>query len=138
MAIIYKWDIPQMNAHIQADGQDNVIYTVHYRYTGSEFVPDGAGNQPPTGETYSSTNIGTQSYTYVAGTPFVPYEDTEAFEAVVIGWLEGSLDVDAMKASIAATIATEIAPVNEDLYFTWMNQLPVPPVPPTPPTPPTE
>ena len=128
MAITYKWDIPQMNAHIQSEGEDNVIYTVHYRYTGSEFVPDGAGNEPPTGKTYSSTSIGTQSYTYVAGDPFVPYEDTEAFEAVVIGWLEGSLDVSAMQASIAATIATEIAPVNEDLYFTWQN--PVPPVPP--------
>ena len=132
MAITYKWDIPQMNAHIEAEGEDNVIYTVHYRYTGSE---------ESGGETYSSTNIGTQSYTYVAGDPFVPYADTEAgdpfvpyadteaFEAVVIGWLEGSLDVAAMQASIAATIAAEIAPVNEDLYFTWMN----PPVPPTPP-----
>ncbi len=120
MAITYKWDIPQMNAHIQAEGEDNVIYTVHWRYTGSE---------ESGGKDYSSTQIGTQSYTYVAGTPFVPYEDTEAFEAIVIGWLEGSLDVDAMKASIAATIAVEIAPVNEDLYFTWMN--PVPPVPPT-------
>ena len=119
MAITYKWDIPQMNAHIQADGQDNVIYTVHYRYSGSE---------ESGGEIYSSTNIGTQSYTYVAGEPFVPYEDTEAFEAVVIGWLEGSLDVPVMQASIAATIAAEIAPVNEDLYFTWQN--PVPPVPP--------
>jgi len=120
MAITYKWDIPQMNAHIQAEGEDNVIYTVHWRYTGSE---------ESGGKDYSSTQIGTQSYTYVAGTPFVPYEDTEAFEAIVIGWLEGSLDVDAMKAGIAATIAVEIAPVNEDLYFTWMN--PVPPVPPT-------
>jgi len=119
MAITYKWDIPQMNAHIQAEGEDNVIYTVHWRYTGSE---------ESGGKTYSSTNIGTQSYTYVAGEPFVPYEDTEAFEAVVIGWLEGSLDVPAMQASIAATIALEIAPVNEDLYFTWQN--PVPPVPP--------
>ena len=119
MAITYKWDIPQMNAHIQADGQDNVIYTVHYRYSGSE---------ESGGKTYSSTNIGTQRYTYVAGDPFVPYENTEAFEAVVIGWLEGSLDVLAMQASIAATIAAEIAPVNEDLYFTWQN--PVPPVPP--------
>jgi len=128
MAITYKWDIPQMNAHIQAEGEDNVIYTVHYRYTGSEFVPDGSGSTPPTGETYSSTQIGTQSYTYVAGDPFVPYADTEAFEAVVIGWLEGSLDVPAMKASIAAVITKEITPVNEDLYFTWMN--PVPPVPP--------
>ena len=119
MAITYKWDIPQMNAHIQADGQDNVIYTVHYRYTGSE---------ESGGETYSSTSIGTQSYTYVAGEPFVPYEDTEAFEAVVIGWLEGSLDVPAIQASIAASIESQITPVNEDLYFTWQN--PTPPVPP--------
>ena len=119
MAITYKWDIPTMNAHIQADGQDNVIYTVHYRYTGLE---------ESGGVTYSSTNIGTQSYTYVAGEPFVPYENTEAFEAIVIGWLEGSLDVPAMQASIAANIESQIAPVNEDLYFTWQN--PVPPVPP--------
>ena len=117
MAITYKWDIPQMNAHIQADGQDNVIYTVHYRYTGSE---------ESGGVTYSSTSIGTQSYTYVAGEPFTPYEDTEAFEAIVIGWLEGSLDVPAMQASIAASIESQIVPVNEDLYFTWQN----PPVPP--------
>ena len=110
-----------MNAHIQSDGQDNVIYTVHYRYTGSE---------ESGGVTYSSTNIGTQSYTYVAGEPFTPYENTEAFEAVVIGWLEGSLDVPAMQASIAADIQSQIVPVNEDLYFTWQN--PVPPVPPAP------
>ena len=119
MAITYKWDIPQMNAHIQADGEDNVIYTVHYRYSGSE---------ESGGVTYSSTSIGTQSYTYVAGEPFTPYEDTEAFEAVVIGWLEGSLDVPAMQASIAANIESQIVPVNEDLYFTWQNTTPPPPV----------
>ena len=119
MAITYTWDIPQMNAHIESEGEDNVIYTVHYRYTGSE---------ESGGETYSSTTIGTEGYTYVAGEPFVPYADTEAFEDVVIGWLEDSLDVPAMQASIAATIALEITPVNEDLYFTWQN--PVPPVPP--------
>ena len=116
MAITYKWDIPQMNAHIQAEGEDNVIYTVHYRYTGSE---------ESGGKTYSSTNIGTQSYTYAAGDPFVPYADTEAFEAVVIGLLEGALDVPSMSASIEAQIQAEITPVNEDLYFTWQN----PPVP---------
>ena len=118
MAVTYKWDIPQMNAHIQSEGEDNVIYTVHYRYTGSE---------ESNGKTYSSTNIGTQSYTYVAGEPFTPYEDTEAFEAVVIGWLEDSLDVAQMQASIAASIQAQITPVNEDLYFTW--QEPVPPAP---------
>jgi len=117
MAITYKWDIPAMNAHIQSEGEDNVIYTVHYRYTGSE---------ESNGKIYSSTNIGTQGYNYVAGEPFTPYEDTEAFEATVIGWLEDSLDVDQMQASIAASIQSQITPVNEDLYFTWQN-----PVPPT-------
>ncbi|MGY8921947.1 MAG: DUF7936 family protein [Flavobacteriales bacterium] len=117
--ITYKWDIPTMNAHIQAEGEDNVIYTVHYRYTGSE---------ESGGVTYSSTNIGTQSYTYVAVEPFTPYENTAAFEAIVIGWLEGSLDVTSMQASIAANIQSQITPVNEDLYFTWQN--PTPPVPP--------
>ena len=115
MAITYTWDIPQMNAHIESDGEDNVIYTVHYRYTGSE---------ESGGETYSSTTIGTESYTYVAGEPFVPYEDTEAFEAVVIGWLEESLDVPAIQASKAASIQSQITPVNEDLYFTWQNPTP--------------
>ena len=121
MAITYKWYIPQMNAHIQAEGEDNVIYTVHYTYTGSE---------ESGGTTYYDTSIGTQSYTYVAGEPFVPYEDTEAFEAIVIGWLEGSLDVPVMQASIAASIQSQIAPVNEDLYFTWQNPDPTPPIPP--------
>ena len=127
MAVIYKWEIPQMNAHIQADGQDNVIYTVHYRYTGSE---------ESGGVTYSSIIAGTQSYTYVAGEPFTPYADTEEFEAIVIGWLEESLDVVAMQDSIAANIQSQVTPVNEDLYFTWQN--PEPPTPPPTPVPPVE
>ena len=116
--ITYKWDIPTMNAHIQAEGEDNVIYTVHYIYTGSE---------ESGGVTYSSTNIGTQSYAYVEGEPFVPYENTEAFEQVVIGWLEDVLDVPSMAANIDAQIQKQITPINEDLYFTWQNS-PIPPV----------
>ena len=119
MAITYKWEIPQMNAHIQSEGEDNVIYTVHFRYTGSE---------ESGGVTYSSTNMGSESYTYVTGEPFTPYENTEAFEAVVIGWLEGSLDVASMQAYITKNIQAQITPVNEDLYFTWQNPTPPPPV----------
>ena len=68
-----------------------------------------------------------KGFTYEEGEPFVPYADTEAFEAVVIGWLEDALDVPAMTASIAAQIQKQITPVNEDLYFTWQNS-PIPPV----------
>ena len=120
MAITYKWTINQMNAHIQAEGEDNVIFTVHWTYSGSE---ESGGQQ------YQASQIGAQSFTYTAGEPFIPYTDTEAFENVVIGWLENALDVPAMAASIEAQIQKEITPVNEDLYFTWQN----PPVsPPTP------
>tara|TARA_R110002153_G_scaffold89776_1_gene219607 strand:- start:2 stop:370 length:369 start_codon:yes stop_codon:yes gene_type:complete len=119
MAITYKWTINQMNAHIEADGEQNVIFTVHWTYSGSEEVG---------GKTYYASSIGAQGFTYKAGEPFVPYADTEAFEAIVIGWLEGVLDVPSMEAGMAAQIQKEITPVNEDLYFTWQN--PVPPVPP--------
>ena len=120
MAITYKWGINQMNAHIEAEGEQNVIFTVHWTYSGSEEV---------SGKVYQASQIGTQSFTYVAGEPFVPYADTEDFENVVIGWLEGALDVPSMAASIAAQIQKQITPVNEDLYFTWQNP-PIPPVPP--------
>ena len=120
MAITYKWNINQMNAHIQAEGEDNVIFTVHWTYQG---VEESGGQQ------YQASQIGAQSFTYVAGEPFVPYADTEAFEDVVIGWLEGVLDVPAMAASIEAQIQKQITPINEDLYFTW-NMPPAPPMPP--------
>ena len=120
MAITYKWSINQMNAHIESEGEQNVIFTVHWSYSGSEEV---------SGKMYQANSIGAQSFTYVKGEPFVPYADTEAFEDVVIGWLEGALDVPSMAASIAAQIQKEITPINEDLYFTWQNP-PIPPVPP--------
>ena len=118
MAISYKWTINQMNAHIESEGKQNVIFTVHWTYQGIE---ESGGKE------YQASSIGAQSFTYVAGEPFVPYADTEAFELVVLGWLEGALDVPAMSASIATQIQKEITPVNEDLYFTWMNT-PIPPV----------
>ena len=120
MAITYKWSINQMNAHIEADGEQNVIFTVHWTYSGSEEV---------SGKTYQASSIGAQSFTYVKGEPFVPYADTEAFESVVIGWLDAALDTASMDASIAAQIQKQITPVNENLYFTWQNP-PIPPVPP--------
>ena len=113
MAITYKWDIPQMNAHIQAEGEDNVIYTVHYRYTASE------ENE---GKKYSNSILGSQDFEYKAGESFVPYEDSESFETVVVGWLENALDMVAIKADLNAGIKQQITPVNEDLYFSWQDK----------------
>ena len=122
MAITYKWTINQMNAHIESEGEQNVIYTVHWTYTGSEEIE---------GKIYQAQSIGAQSFIYIKGEPFIPYDDSKAFEDVVIGWLEGVLDIVGMRASFEARIKKEITPVNENLYFTWNN--PVPPPPPVEP-----
>jgi len=110
MAITYTWSIPQMNAYIEFEEKENVIYTVHYIYKGSK---------ESNGVVYSDQLIGTQSYTYTKGDDFIPYEDTEEFENVVIGWLEDSLNVEELQAVISKNIESQITPVTEDLYFTW-------------------
>lgn len=110
MAVTYKWTINQMNTHIQWEGQDNVIFTVHWSYSGSEEINE---------QTYQASMIGAQSFTYTEGEPFIPYADTEVFQNIVIGWLEDVLDVDTMKASIATQIQIQVTPVTEDKYFTW-------------------
>jgi len=117
MAITYKWTINQMNAHIEQFKEKNVIFTVHWTYSGSEEVDT---------QTYIGSEIGAQSFTYKAGDPFTPYANTEAFEAIVIGWLEGALDIPTMKANIAAQIQKQVTPINENLYFSWDSPLPPP------------
>ena len=101
-----------MDAHIEAEGKNNVIFTVHWTYSGS---------YTDSGEVYSSIQVGAQSFSYRAGDPFVSYENTEAFEKVVIGWLEESLDVPSIQAGIKANIQKQITPVNENLFFTWQE-----------------
>ena len=118
MAILYKWTINQLNAKIESDGQDNVVYNIHYTYTGI----DEQNMQ------YQSSTIGTYSVTYVPGTPFIPWEDDQAFENIVIDWLVDGLDVASMRDSIAKAIELEKNPVSEDLYFTFNNPpMPSPP-----------
>ena len=115
MAIGYKWTINQMNAHIESEGKQNVIFTVHWTYTASEKVE---------GKNYQASSIGTQSFTYTAGEPFIPYDNSKEFEDVVIGWLEGTLDIVAIRKNLDDQIAKQITPVNEDLYFTWESWTP--------------
>ena len=118
MANFYKWTVNQMNARIEEDGNQNVIYTVHWTYT----AQDDKDSQ------YTASQIGTYSLTYDPSTQFIPYADTPAFEDYVITWLESGLDVPVMKESLRNQIELEKHPVDEDLYFTWDN--PNPPIPP--------
>ena len=113
MALAYKWTINQLDAKIHDEGHDNVIYTIHYTYTGSEGK-------------YSSSVIGTLGVEYDPNTPFIPWADDQDFENVVISWLEKGVDVVTLQKSIQAQVDLEKNPVDENLYFTFNN--PSPPV----------
>lgn len=112
MAITYKWDISEMDAFIRAEGEDNVIYMVHWTYSGSEVSEE---------KEYSSSLIGAQNFEYRSGDPFIPYENTEAFENIVIDWLENALNVVELKSQIEAEIQQQKTPEEEVLFFTWQN-----------------
>jgi len=112
MALAYKWTINQLDAKIHSEGHDNVIYTIHYTYTGI----DGK---------YSNSIIGTLGIEYDPNTPFIPWADDQDFENVVIGWLEAGLDVQQMQKNIQNEIDLEEHPVDEKLFFTFDNPPPV-------------
>ena len=107
MAITYKWTINQMNAHIQAEGEDNVIFTVHWAFMG----------QDDSEEPVSASSIGTLGVEYNPENPFIPYADLTKED--VVGWLESGLDVDSMKENLDEQIELKKNPVDETLRPDW-------------------
>jgi len=102
-----------MDCHVQHEGKTNVIYQVHWLYSGSK---------EHEGKTYMSSIAGSKEFEYKSGDSFTNYENTEAFEKVVVGWLEAKLDITSMKANIDADINKQITPVSKNLYFTWKDE----------------
>ena len=89
MAITYTWTITQMDCYPSYAGQADVVFTVHWIYTGT----DGK---------YNGSVYGTVNCTYTAGAPFTPYADLTQDQ--VIGWV-----VDALGPSQIATYQGIIA-----------------------------
>jgi hypothetical protein len=111
MAIAYSWRINQLDAKIEEDGVKNVIYDVHYTYIGTDLD----------NKDISSSILGVLPTPYDPGKPFVPWADDQAFENVVIGWLNAGINVTPLQESIAKNINEQINPVDEKLYFTFNN-----------------
>ena len=93
MSVTNTWVIEQMDCYPQAEGETDVVFTVHWRINAT----DG---------TYNATSYGTVGVTYEAGTPYTPYADLT--QAQVVGWVEAALGPEKV-ASIEANLATNIA-----------------------------
>ena len=83
-------------AQLERNADDNGVVTAHWRVSAT----DGD---------YSASSYGTCSWTPEPSTEgFVPFE--ELTEAMVIEWVKGSLDVEAVEASLASQIEEQKAP----------------------------
>ena len=76
MSVTNTWVIEQMDCYPQAEGQTDVVFTVHWRVNA-------------TNGTYSATSYGTVGVTYVAGTPYTPY--SQLTQSQVVGWVQMAL-----------------------------------------------
>ena len=108
MANSYDWKINQLDAKINQDGKDNVIYTVHWSYIAKD------DSEP---DKFMASSIGTFSVEYKDGDPFIEYADLKKSD--VVGWLDAGIDVDSMKANLDSQIALQKNPVDEYLHPDW-------------------
>ena len=102
--ITYNWNCKTVDAYVEEAGNDDVVYNVHWRVTGTK--EDG-------GEQYSSTNIGTQTLDTSEITDFIPFD--QVTNEQVVAWTQaamGAEQVAAIETSIADAINLEINPVS--------------------------
>ena len=98
MAVSYQWNVQQMDAYPELDGEIDVVFTVHWTLTGT----DG---------TYTGSVYGSVGVTVDPDAPFTPYADLT--QAQVIGWVQSALgaeQVAAYEANVVTQIADQIDP----------------------------
>jgi hypothetical protein len=86
----FTWTVSKLDCYPQYDNQTDVVFTVHWTCSGT----DG---------TYNGSVYSTCSVTYVAGTPYTPYD--QLTQNQVLGWIWSS-GVD--KASAEAAVQSQI------------------------------
>lgn len=95
MTISYQWAVNSMTAYPQAEGETNVVFSIAWVCSAT----DG---------TYNSAAYGSVDTTYVAGSPFTPYDQLTLDQ--VNGWVADALGPDGIakaQADCDAAIAAQ-------------------------------
>ena len=99
MSITYKYSVNQLECYPTCESHSDVVFRVSWRYSGVN--ADGVG----------SSRGGVQEVTYVAGSPFTPFN--KLTEAQVLGWLAIPAELQSeMEAGIAGDIQWQIDQAN--------------------------
>ena len=92
----YTWTVTQMDAYPQADGEQDVVFNVHFTCAGTD-------------DTYNASVYNTQQVTVDSAEPFTPYD--QLTQDQVLGWVWTSgVDKDVTEAAVAQLIENQINP----------------------------
>ena len=86
MAINYEWDVSNVDYYPEHDGQNKVIFNVHWRLNGVDSEVDAKGN-PYSAGVYGSVGLDVSD---LSG--FISYESVTLSD--VQGWVESALGAD--------------------------------------------
>jgi hypothetical protein len=106
--INYKWTFPAFDCKVDQEGLEKVVTTVHWIYEGTD--EDGI----------TASMYGAQSVGEPTPDAFTPYP--ELSEEQVIGWMEATMDVEAMQENILSQINLIINPVQVTLPAPFANK----------------
>ena len=96
MSATITWSVTAMNAYPQAEGQTDVVFTVHWTCAGVQ-------------DTYQASVYSTCGVTYSSGTPYTPY--AQLTQDQVLGWIWASgVDKAATEAAVQQQINNQINP----------------------------
>lgn len=110
MAIVYNWNVLQMSAYPEYEGETDVVFLVNWGLTGvdGEYI----------GYVYGSTPV-----TLNPESPFTPYADLTLDQ--VVGWVQDALgaeQVSAYEENVANQIADKKNPPVVNPPLPWLPQ----------------
>ena len=107
MATAFTWTVTAMDCYPQAEGQTDVVFTVHWTCSGVD-------------DAYSASVYSTQAVTYTAGTPYTPYANLTQDQ--VLGWIwAAGVDKVATEAAVAQMVQNQINPPVVTPPLPWSN-----------------
>lgn len=107
MSATITWTVTAMDCYPQAEGQTDVVFTVHWTCSGVQ-------------DTYSASVYSTQSVTYAASFPYTPY--AQLTQDQVLGWIwAAGVDKTATEAAVQKHIDNQINPPVIQPPLPWSN-----------------
>lgn len=111
MANTYSWTINKLDVYPEQDSLVNVVYNVHYTYTGTSSDTDDDGNA------YTASMIGTKKIGAPDSDDYTAFDDLTKSD--VVGWLEAEIDMDSFQSSVDNRISSLITPTTETKDVPW-------------------